>query len=236
MFKHTVIALIAMTGVALAGEQMVDSKYVAPIEPAPPVYGVGPYFALQGGINAWQNYEGTERTSIGGVSIAAEREEKVGGFGGIKLGYAFGQGAVRQALELDAFYNGVDSDIEFRADGDRFADLSQRYDTGAFLVNYLVRFDLGSFQPYIGAGAGLWVGQAEDTRLTIPGVTSIRQGNSDTETGFAWQAVAGSDFFFSESFSLFLEYKWLNYQNTNLQGANDRVGQHLVGAGLRFFF
>lgn len=236
MIKKTLIALLATAGIAYAGESMVDSKYVEPVEPAPPVYGVGPYFALQGGINAWQNYEGTERFRLGDATYSIEREEKVGGFGGIKFGYVFGEGAVRSALELDAFYNGIDSDIEFRRNGTRIANLSQRYDTGAFLANYLLRFDLGAFQPYLGAGAGLWTGQAEDVRFSVPGVGSTRLADSDWETGFAWQVLAGSDFFFSESFSVFLEYKWLNYQNTEFIGADDRVGQHLVGAGLRFFF
>lgn len=237
MLKQTTLAaFIAMTGIAFAGQQMADSKYVAPVEPSTSANGQGFYFGLQGGINAWQNYEGTERFSIGGSSVAVERKEKVGGFGGIKLGYAFGQGAIRQAVELDAFYNGVDSDIELRINRKRVADLSERYDTGAFLLNYLIKFDLGSLQPYIGAGAGTWVGQASDLRLTVPGVGSIRQSNNDTEVGFAWQAVAGSELFFTESVSFFLEYKWLNYQNTDIIGANDRVGQHLVGAGLKFFF
>ncbi len=235
MIKNTAFALLAMAGVAIAGEQMVDSKYVAPIEPEP-VYGVGPYFSLYGGVNVYQNFEGTERLRIGGSSVAVERQEKVGGFGGIKAGYVFNDGPVRSALELDAFYNGVDADVEFRVDGDRIADISNRYDTGAFLLNYIVRFDLGSFQPYIGGGAGLYVGQINDLRFTVPGVGSVRQGNNDTEVGFAWQLLAGTDFFINENFSLFLEYKWLNYQNADVTGANDRIGQQLIGAGLRFFF
>ncbi len=235
MIKKTAFILLAMATVAVAGEQMVDSKYVTPVEPEP-VYGVGPYVALYGGINAYQNYDGTQRFSIGDTTYAVERKEKIGGFGGLKAGYVFNDGPVRPAVELDAFYNGVDSDIELRANGRRIADLSERYDTGAFLGNFILRFDLGMFQPYVGAGAGIYVGQADDIRFTVPGVGSVSRGSSDTEVGFAWQVLAGSDIFFTENVSLFFEYKWLNYEDANVFGAGDRIGQHLVGAGVRFFF
>ena len=227
---------MAMASVAIAGDYTADSKRVAPVVPAAETYGTGTYFAIQGGINAWQSYEGTERFSVGGLSVAAERKEKVGGFGGIKFGHVFGSGGVRQALELDAFYNGVDSEIDLRVDGNRVAGTSQRFDTGAFLLNYIIRFDVGSFQPYLGAGAGFWTGQSNDFRVSIPGVASFRESNNDWEAGFAWQAILGSDIFVSQKSSLFLEYKWLNYQQTDVIGSNDRIGQHLVGAGLRFFF
>jgi predicted porin len=53
----------------------------------------------------------------------------------------------------------------------------------------------------------------------------------------AWQVVAGSDYFFTHNMSAFIEYKYLNYTSTQIDTNQDRdMGQHLLGAGVRFFF
>jgi predicted porin len=49
--------------------------------------------------------------------------------------------------------------------------------------------------------------------------------------------LAGSDYFFTPNFSAFIEYKYLNYQSTQINTRENRaLGQQLVGAGVRFFF
>jgi predicted porin len=53
----------------------------------------------------------------------------------------------------------------------------------------------------------------------------------------AFDVVAGSDYFLTPNFSAFVEYKYLNYQSTQIDTRQNRdLGQHLVGAGVRFFF
>lgn len=234
--KKTIL-ITAVTALGAVAVQAGSSK--APmVQPAPPApsYGVGMYFALQGGINAYQEYEGTERANIGGSSVALEAKEKVGGFGGIKWGYGWDGQTVKPALELDAFYNGVDYDLEARVNGSRVGSATGRFDTGAFLINGLLRFDTGStFMPYVGVGAGGWFGQVEDTRISISGLGSARVSSGDTNGDFALQALAGFDWFFNPSTSFFVEYKYLNYFGVNLP-SDDPLGQHLAGIGVRWFY
>ena len=54
---------------------------------------------------------------MGDTEIAVEPREKVGFVGGLKLGYVFGTDTVRPAIELDAFYNGVEADLDPRVNG-----------------------------------------------------------------------------------------------------------------------
>ena len=198
--------------------------------------GEGFYWGIQGGINAYQSYEGTERANIGGKSIALEMREKLGGFGGVKCGYAFGSGnGILSAFEADVFYNGADYDLDCRVDTKKFGSATGRFDTGAIMGNYIVRFGTGRLQPYVGAGIGGWLGQVSDTRLSIDGIGSVRIGSDETNGGFAWQLLAGVDYYLSEKMSFFSEYKFLNYHGIDLP-TSDPVQQHFVGAGVRFHF
>ena len=240
LFAISVAALL--TGAAHGGEAPSQLWNAPPAmqQPAPPVSlygGEGFYWGIQGGINAYQTYEGTERTKINGTNVTLEMREKVGGYGGLKWGYAFGSGTgILSALEADIFYNGVDYDLEGRADGSKFGSVTGRFDTGALMGNYIMRFGVGrQFQPYIGAGIGGWFGQIQDTRLSLDGLGSARISSGDTSGGFAWQLLAGADYFVSERMSLFTEYKFLAYHGIDLP-TSDPVYQHLVGVGVRFYY
>jgi opacity protein-like surface antigen len=66
-------------------------------------------------------------------------------------------------LELEGFYNGVEQNFENRS---RFGDFETSADlhSAVAMANLKVKFDLGRFQPYIGAGAGYahtWCGSAD---------------------------------------------------------------------------
>ena len=234
------MAAVALPLAMQAGTPMVyttPGKGMAPPPPAPaPVYGVGPYVALQGGANVYQSYEDTVRLNSGGNSYALEAKERVGGFGGVKFGYAWDGEVVRPAVELDAFYNGADSKLVLRENGREIANESARFDTGAFLANGLLRFNSERFQPYMGVGVGVWVGQVNDTRFTVTGGESVRISNNDTNADLAAQALGGFDFFAADRISIFVEYKFLNYFGVDAPQFNDPVHQHLVGGGVRFFF
>lgn len=220
---------IAATSSVLAGPSTPQSKLVTPVEE---LYGVGWYGAIDGGVNIYQSFSGGESASVRGHKLSLDPSGEVGGFGGLKLGYVFGTGFVRPALEADCFYNGFESNLDLKVDGKHLAGLDSRLDSGAFLGNVLIRFNLDRFQPYVGAGAGCWVGKANDASVKI-GSRSYSVNGSDTETGFAWQVVAGADYYFTPKFSSFLEYKFLNYEDCVFDGA---IRQQLVALGLRLHF
>jgi opacity protein-like surface antigen len=229
------VLLLAASSFALAGQPVMEDskKMIIPPEP-PPAYGVGWYVGIQGGANLHQSYDGTEKFRFGGQTIAVKTKDEIGGFGGGKIGYGFDGSFIQPAIELDAFYNGVDFDRELRINGNRIASQQGRLDSGAFLANFLIRFNLDAFKPYIGAGAGGWVAGANDVSITVPGVGTFSASNGNNTGGFAWSVIAGADYFFTPKFSVFTEYKYLNYEETHIGGG--AVRQQLIGAGLRFFF
>lgn len=215
---------------ALAGETHVTSKDVVP--PVAPVYGTGFYLGLQAGINAYQDFGGTRRYNVGGNNVAIEANENIGFVGGLKAGYVFGTGTVRPTIEADFFYNALRVDLDARVNGNNTNfNADGDMESGAFMANFILRFAFDRFQPYVGAGAGWWVAQVNDIDVTVGG-NNFDLGNSSGSDGFAWQLIAGADYYFTEKFSAFLEYKFLNYEDAGIN--EDRIGQQIVVLGLRW--
>jgi len=229
-----VSASAVFSGFVLAGPVETPSSKMVAIPPPPPeYYGTGWYGAIQAGANVYQDAGGGfDFTSRNGNDISLDPDEDVGFFGGLKLGYVFGTGFVRPALEADMFYNGVQTGVNARVNGDTVGSTSTTIDSGAFMANTLLRFNYERFQPYVGFGLGYWVAQANDIEVNFNGVTEARV-NSNTDGGVAWQIVAGADYYFNPKLSGFIEYKFLNYSDAIF---DNTIAQQLVGLGVRFHF
>jgi opacity protein-like surface antigen len=245
----TSLLLAFVTASVQAGQEVY--KQVAP--PPPPMYGLGFYGAIDMGANVYQNRGGTRTFSDNdpnspffGDSLEVDPKNDVGFFGGIKLGYVFGTGVVRPTIEGDFFYNGFRGGADFtlrEADGDLIAqrDVTTWINTGAFLGNFILRFAPGNqrFQPYFGAGVGIYYAESAGVEVVDPttGRVPINTGGGRSHADLAFDVLAGSDYFFTPNFSAFVEYKYLNYQSTQINTRENRaLGQQLVGAGVRFFF
>jgi len=242
---------------AQAGQEVY--KQVAP--PPPPMYGLGFYGAIDAGANVYQN-RGGDRTftddnpnsQFFGSTLEVSPKNDVGFFGGIKLGYVFGTGVIRPTIEGDFFYNGFrgganltlneaftpcpDCPTELTT---RQANVTTWINTGAFLANFILRFAPGNqkFQPYLGAGVGGYYAESAGVEIRDPvtGDVPVNTGGGRSHADLAFDALAGADYFFSPKFSAFVEYKYLNYQSTQINTRQNRaLGQQLVGAGVRFFF
>ena len=227
-------------------------KQVAP-PPPPPLYGVGFYGAIDMGANVYQNRGGNRTFTqdnpdlIGfGDTLTVDPKNDVGFFGGLKLGYVFGTGVVRPTIEGDFFYNGFRGGANFtlnEADGDLIAQRNATtwINTGAFMANFILRFAPGNqkFQPYAGAGVGIYYAESAGVEVVDPvtGAVPINTGGGQSHADLAWQVVAGADYFFNPQWSAFIEYHYLDYTSTQIDTNQSRdLGQHLVGAGVRFFF
>ncbi len=247
-------ALVAFTSPAFAGQPMAAPVMVAQS------FGIGWYGAIDGGVNVYQSYRNNAAYGLNdglGSFVTVDRNHKVGGFGGVKLGYVFGTGAVRFAVEEDIFYNGFQSSLRGQAftalgvpiGGPANSNIS--VNSGAFLTNFLVRFAPGSqrFQPYLGMGIGGYYASTDNFSINVRGA-QYTLNRSASNGSFAWQGVVGADYYFNPKISLFTEYKYLNYNNVggrnvttnNVNGSNNyflgnrNLGQSLIGAGLRFHF
>ena len=226
-------------------------KQVAP--PPPPMYGLGFYGAIDAGANIYQN-RGGDRTftdddpnsQFFGSNLEVSPKNDVGFFGGVKLGYVWGTGVVRPTFEGDFFYNGFRGGADFTLRDSAGDVLAQRnvntwINTGAFLGNFILRFAPGNqrFQPYVGAGVGIYYAESAGVEVVDPvtGRVPINTGGGANHADLAFDVVAGADYFFNPQWSAFIEYKYLNYQSTQINTDKNRaLGRQLVGAGVRFFF
>jgi hypothetical protein len=222
-------------------------KQVAP-PPPPELYGLGFYGAIDMGANVYQNRGGDRTFSdqdpnslFFGDTLTVSPKNDVGFFGGIKLGYVFGTGVFRPTLEGDFFYNGFRGGADFtlrEADGDliRSSSATTWINTGAFMGNFIGRFAFGRFQPYAGAGVGIYYAESAGAEFQGPNGT-LSTGGGRSHADLAWQIVAGSDYYWTPKFSTFIEYHFLNYTSTQIDTREDRdLRQHLVGAGVRVHF
>jgi len=195
--------------------------------------GRGFYVGVQGGVNLYQT-----TASDSGDGDKFSSKSNVGGFGGLKFGYIMGTSldTIRPAFEYEGFYNGFSQSLNGDLLGNKFDNGKLTVNSGAFLINGILRFALGSFQPYFGAGAGIYTAdesvKIDDFNIDVDGVkTRVGVDTSVHSTGFAWQVVVGADYFIVQDVSVFTEYKFLNYMDSG-----SRLGQQLVGAGVRFHF
>src|SRR5213594_4865704 len=250
LMKKSLLLTAIVVGFLTASLQAgpaVEYKQVAP-PPPPELYGLGFYGAIDMGANVYQN-RGGDRTftddRVGtedfGDTLTVSPKNDVGFFGGIKLGYVFGTGVFRPTLEGDFFYNGFRGGADFTL-RDSFGNvLAQRdattwINTGAFMGNFILRFAFGRFQPYAGAGVGIYYAESAGAEVVDPvtGRVPVNTGGGRSHADLAWQVVAGSDYYWTPKFSTFIEYHFLNYTSTQIDTREDRdLRQHLVGAGVR---
>src|SRR4029453_6733510 len=172
--------LLGFVAASLQAGESVAYKQVAPA-PAPELWGVGFYGAIDAGANVYQD-RGGDRTFTGenlnrdrdfDLTLDVSPKNDVGFFGGIKLGYVFGTGVFRPTIEGDFFYNGFRGGADFTL-RDRFGDtLAQRnvttwINTGAFMANFIGRFAFGKFQPYVGGGVGIYYAESAGAEVVNP--------------------------------------------------------------------
>ena len=238
-FVLTSIIFGFVTASVQAGEAF-SYKQVAP-PPPPELYGLGFYGAIDAGANVYQDRGGTKVFSNEfGDTLTVDPKNDVGFFGGVKLGYVFTSGVFRPTIEGDFFYNGFrgGADTTLAIDGVvvRQASATSFINTGAFMGNFIGRFAFGRFQPYVGAGVGIYYAESAGVDITGPRGT-FNGGGGQSHADFAWQIIAGTDYYWTPKFSTFIEYHFLDYTSTQINTNQTRdLGQHLVGAGLRFHF
>ena len=112
------------------------------------------------------------------------------------------------------------------------------FNTGAFMTNLLLRYAPNGgcgLQPYLLGGLGGWWGETGGDVELRTDETTRRLGSRDNG-GFAFQVGAGVDYYFEPRWSVFTEYKFLDYTNAGGEFNHSNIGQHLVGAALDFIF
>ena len=153
----------------------------------------GFYIAAGGGLNLPNDLDGS--TAAGATfSIASDPGFLVQGAFGTHLGENF-------RVEAEAAYRMADYD-QASAGGTTVTPTGDlKMATG--MVNLYYDIDLGSFTPFVGAGAG--VARIKSTAITI-GTLSVVEKNA---TEFAYQAIIGVSYEISRDWSIGLDGRYL---------------------------
>ena len=121
----------------------------------------------------------------------------------IVAGYDFGG----FRLETEAGYKGAGDD-GISLFGVDYADseVNHEFNTLSFMVNGMVDFgDDGGLQGFIGGGAGVARSEFEEPVLI-----------DDSDTGFAWQAIAGIRAPLTDNWDVGLKYRFFNHTDIEL--------------------
>ena len=127
----------------------------------------------------------------------------------IVAGYDFGG----FRLETEAAYRGASDDGGTTRDGPfEDGEASIKFDTISFMANGLVDFgpDEG-LQGFVGGGAGI-----ARTEMRLPGDEVYF---SDTDTGFAWQVLAGVRLPLSDNWDAGVKYRYFRHDDIELSDA-----------------
>jgi len=230
----TLAAVVATAGVVYAGTP-------AKVFNEPAVQAVGNwYIAGYGGLSLLQN-------GMGNFSWGETRSDKkkTGWNLGLKAGYDFDpQAWVRPVVELDLMYNSFKHSCSLVDDIWSYK-MNKKYKSFALMANVLAKFDLGAWQPYVGAGAGLYITEIAKSETGYESGAFDWKGNwSDYYGGFAWQILAGVDYKIDANWAVFAEYKWFNQEVRGKKEDRDwtsyasrmRLGQQLLNMGVRYSF
>ena len=187
--KRVYLTLVGVSAL-LGSPVFAGTPATTPVSTVAP--GIGGYVALHGGANVYQHFD--DNFSFGDTSLHIDHN--VGGYGGIKLGYVFGTGPYRFALEEDLFYNGLSTGSHIEQNGREIADHSNMINSGAFMTNFILRFaNFDKFQPYLGPGIGAYYARTGSSDVHVDGQTFTVGGGSSGS--LAWGGIAGVDYYWT---------------------------------------
>lgn len=216
-----VLATLAFAGLANGAEVYFDTVSTAK---ASRLHGA--YFTAAGGV--------VENVGVGtGPRLTGYDFDSGSGWSaGVKFGYAFVTPTpFTPAVELELSY----LNSELHGEGDDLGTFDSELHSYSAMANAVLALDLeslgdygnvmASIQPYIGAGVGIAYVHQNDVRYTrADGRVSHKDEGGEVSMGY--QFFGGVEFEFSPEFSVFGEYKYVNYYdlgNADIQGADFSV-------------
>src|SRR6478735_3177145 len=146
MMKKSYLALIAVLSGLLTVSTFAGEQYTQTTTQSSEIFGSGWYGAIDIGANIYQDRGDVRNFTLGTSTLRIDPNNDTGFFGGIKIGYVFGTGGVRFALEEDMFYNGwqTGADSVLTVGGVvTTSSSSVTVNTGAFMTNGLIKFGHG---------------------------------------------------------------------------------------------
>ena len=156
------------------------------------------------------NLDNTNLNSTGrNVNIAVEDDTAFAG----AIGYQYEANSVG-ALRIEAEYLTTDNDVtgvNFNNNIFSGANVAGSLETQSVFINAIQSFGAGAVQPYVGAGIG-YTKVESDTAYNPTLSASI----NDSDSTFSYQFLAGLDIPFSERFTGFAEYRYVDVGDIDL--------------------
>ena len=181
------------------------------------------YVGIFGGYVAPEDMTWTSGVTGASADLALDESGMIG----VKFGYILPQA---RALAIEVEWNYMfEQDIPpqviggVRESGD--VALSN------FLVNLILRYPEGKVHPYIGAGIGASSMNIRNTE-SVGGIVYVAE---ETETGFAWQFLAGVNVELAPNLSADLAYRYFG-TNPDFAVIDVDYRTHAVTFGLNFHF
>lgn len=173
------------------------------------------YAKIYGGVNFLRDSEFEGSDFLGRVDNSFDSGQIYGASLGYELSNSWG-------LELDYAWrsNEIKSNSIVK-EGD--------YASVAILVNGIYTFDLQSFKPYLGVGAGFL--QEIDADIDLKDGRSFEDFE---DSSFAWQALAGVRYELSEAWNVFGEARYLDGPSVKMSKSDNSIKADYQNTSLLF--
>ncbi|MDR1304334.1 MAG: outer membrane beta-barrel protein [Verrucomicrobiales bacterium] len=214
------------------------------------------YVALWGGINVLQDGDFRAKDSLGlGIDEKLSLKNQFGYAAGVKVGHTWdlttGDNAADQSMRLQFSLEGefiyTTADTKMKWSG--YDVLDGKMDIYALTVNPILRFDLGTFRPYVGVGVGGALINEKANNFGVwsnPPYNIVSDHSTNSTVVLAFQGIAGTDIVLNDSWSLFFEYKFLGlldfkHDVTYLAQKIGKIdsnlcGNHLLAVGVKLHY
>jgi opacity protein-like surface antigen len=212
------------------------------------------YVAVWGGGNVFQNADFRVKDSVGyGINEKLSLKNQLGWAVGAKLGHTWNlheitsydkPGLLQFSLEGEFIYTATDTELKYGS----AKVLDGNMDIYALMVNPILRFNFGTFRPYMGFGVGgaLVTAKVNDFGVITDYLGVISDHATRSTAAFAFQGIAGTDIALSDTWSLFLEYKFLGLVGVDYDLTldaekvgkieSDVYGNHLITVGIKLHY
>lgn len=191
---------------------------------AQPYRGASPFYVgIFGGYVVPEDMTWTSNVTGASADLALDESGMIG----MKFGYILPQ-ARALAIELEWNYM-FEQDIPPQVIG----GVRESGDVALnnFLVNLILRYPEGKIHPYVGAGIGASSMNIRNTE-SVGGTVFVAE---ETETGFAWQFLAGVNVELAPNLSADLAYRYFG-TNPDFTVIDVDYRAHAVTVGLNFHF
>jgi len=239
-----------------------------------PVYGIGSNITVYGGVTAFQ--DGTLKITspaAPGAEVKGSTQSTVGGVGGIKMGFTWpsfaaigsnpesfsNPGLIEPSIAGDFFWSGY----RYKATGSGTTSssgvtgsyngtLTSDVNSYTFCVEPAVKFNLGSFRPYVGFGVGGTYTDVNHAHIqgnaTVLGFTATGGQDltgSSHDFDFSAEALAGAEYFFDTHWALTFDYKYLyivsptfhgNVPGSTIKYNLSGLGESMFASGISYYF